>query len=299
MVQPSIQHIVLGRGMIYFDRFVPGTNAGEGERYIGNSTAFTIRRSLETVERLKSVRGQLVRRDELPTREVLNGSFTTDILTIENVSDWFGGGPVVVGREPSGEITETFIIKLGRYIQLGTFDTPIGVRNVDYLTFSHDGSPIPAANNIVIDKAEGRILIRDDAADLSDGDELVVDYQWRSSPQTTVFENNPEPVEGSLRFIATNPVGPRKNYFFPKVAIAPSGEASLKGDEWQQLSFTFESTLINPRLKQMYVIETAPGEFTEDELAIINLGGISLEEFPYWEDQLDIIVNTTMPSRGY
>lgn len=299
MAQSSPLNIVLGRGALFFDRFLPGTMTGEGERYIGNTTAFSIRRDIQIVERLRSIRGRIVKRDELPTRELLQGAFTTDEISSENVSAWFGGGEIIIGQEPVSETIETFQVKVGRFYQLGRAHSPIGLRNVDFVTFSIGGVVIDQAPNIQLDKSEGRFQIIPGAPDVEDLAELSVAYQTRSAPTAIRFSNEAHSLEGSLRFIATNPIGPKKNYFFPRVSITSDGQASLKGDEWQQLTFSFESVPLNSGTAQMYISESAPGIYTSDELAIIEDAGLTLETFPYWEDQLDEIINGIMPYRGY
>ena len=47
-------------------------------------------------------------------------------------------------------------------------------------------------------------------------------------------------VRGALRYISTNPVGPKKDVYWPYVKLTPNGDFSLKGDEWQTIPFTFE-----------------------------------------------------------
>lgn len=296
MVQPSVEHIVLGRGMIYFDRFQPGTHAGEGERYIGNTTQFSIRRETETIKRLRSVRGHIVEKDRLTTRDVLSGGFITDAITVQNASEWFGGSEVVTGLLPESQVEETFRVKKGLYYQLGRPFNPMGVINVDFLKFKVNGVDIGSAGNVFIEKGLGRIFVLDDATHIEDGDDLTVTYEWRSAPRSAFFSTKGAQVEGALRFVSMNPVGPQKHYFFPFVILSPNGELALKGsDEWQQMGFQFESRCPNPRFDQMYVREYGPGLYTQDEQAILD-AGVTLEDFPYWDDQLDIIVNVSMPS---
>jgi hypothetical protein len=60
-------------------------------------------------------------------------------------------------------------------------------------------------------------------------------------------------VEGALFFEATNPVGLRFDYTFPYVQLSPDGDFQLKGDEWQQLSFTFEALKLNDTTETVYI----------------------------------------------
>ncbi len=294
MEQPSVDHIVLGRGMVFFDRFSPGTTVGEGERYIGNTTQFSIRRETETIKRLRSVRGRIVEKDRLTTRDLLSGGFVTDAMTVQNASEWFGSGEVDLGFPAGDRLQETIRVTKGRYYQLGRSFDPMGVINVDFLTFKLNGVAISAADNVLIEKAPGRIFVLDDAS-IVDGDELEVTFEWRSAPNSTSFSSEGRQVEGALRFLALNPVGKRKDYYFPFVTLSPTGEAALKSDEWQQLAFQFETYSPNHSVKAMYVREYAPGLYTQDEQAILD-GGLTFEAFPYWDDELDRIINIQIPS---
>ncbi len=295
----STEGIVLGRGLVYFDRFLEGSLIGEGERYIGNTTGFAIRRELDEIERQVSIKGVISKRDDLITREKITGDFVTDNISIDNASTWFGSRVEEIGQSPIGFITETFTIKRGRYYQLGRSYNPVGTRHVEGVTFSVNGNPLPIVGELTLDKVEGRFLVLSDAATLNDGDVIDVTFEWRASPAARSWGNEAIEVEGALRFISTNPVGPRKNYFFPHVTIKPSGEANLKSDEWQQLAFAFEAKRISPRHAQMYATNIGEATYTDDELAIIELSGVSLDEFPFWDDQLNIIINTSIPSRNY
>lgn len=299
MAQPSSNDIVLGRGLVYFNRFLAGSYVGEGERYIGNTTGFSVRRALSTIERLRSVRGVVTRRDELMQREGLSGSFVTDYMTADNVNDWFGGGEIQQGQVPIGEVVESFVIKKGRFYQLGLTHSVIGARHVDFVSIKVDGVPIAVGSDIVLDKTAGRLFIADEATAFNDNALLEATFQWRSAPRMKRFNDVPQTLEGSLRFVATNPVGPKKDCFFPRVTITPTGEFSLKGDEWQQVGFAFEAARLNSRTNLMYIIETGSALYTEDEQAIIDHGGITLDEFPYWEDQLHQTINEIMPAHGY
>lgn len=299
MADYSATKIVLGRGRLFFDRFIDGSFVGEGERYIGNTTAFSINRSFDQVSRVRSIEGQLFTDENLIVREKHAGTFTTDNIDIENVAAWFGNVPDYEGQLAIGTTSESFVIKRGRHYQLGKSYNVTGVRHVDNVEFELDGSPFNVADELIIDKTEGRFQVLADALTLEDGNELTVTYEWRLSPLSVKTMPKPKEVLGALRFMPTNPIGPLKIYYMPYVALRASGEASLKGDEWQQLKFDIEVRKINPRTGTIYITEAARPSYTADEQAIIDLSGVTLDEFPYWDDQLNTIINVRIPAHAY
>ena len=60
-------------------------------------------------------------------------------------------------------------------------------------------------------------------------------------------------VYGALRFVADNPKGDNRDYYFPYVKLAPDGDYALKGDEWQQISFSFEVLKKASNIEAVYV----------------------------------------------
>lgn len=291
--------LVIGRGELYFGRFRPGTTESEGEMYLGNTPGFAVNRAVEEVERFTSYGGQQVKLDTLVLRETNSANITTDNLDMDNMALWFGGIADYSGQTAIGIITEEFVVKRGRHYQLGTSVEPFGVRHVEPdITFTKSGSPLAIGGNFELRGTEGRFFVLDDAVDIVDSDEITVSFQWRGS-QSSSTEPTHDNVVGSLRFIATNPVGPRKNYFFPYVALSPSGSFDLKGDQWQQIQLNADVRKLNPTANFFYVLESADAGYTQDESAIIEIGPMSLDDFPFYEDLLDQIINTFIPAADY
>ncbi|QXV73584.1 hypothetical protein [Rhizobium phage RHph_X2_30] len=291
--------LVIGRGELYFDRFLPGTLTGEGELYFGNTPGFSLSRTVEEIARFTSYGGQQIEVGGLVTREVHSADITTDNLSMANLALWFGSEEDKTGQLAIGTITESFTVKRGRWYQLGNSQHPFGVRHVEPdIVFKKGVTPVSLTGNIVLNLEEGRFFVLMGAPAIFDGDTLSVDFQWRQSQTTETSTDSPELV-GALRYISKNPIGPRHSYFFPYVRIAPTGQIDLKGDTWQELSFEVDIRKISPTAEYFYTIELAPAGYTDDEQAIIDFGPISLEVFPYWDDQLDIIINTDIPAADY
>lgn len=285
--------LTLGRGEVYFDPFADGVRVGTGERYIGNTISFAITRTIDRQERWTSARGQKLQREGNVVREAHNVQFTTDNIVIENIGLWYGQEAYATTFLSDQAVTETITVRQDRYFQLGKTVRPSGTRNVTNVVVKIGTTEISMAENYEIDVDFGRLKILANAQDIPDGTTVSVTFEWR----TTITENatsKPKDVFGSLRYISTNPFGPLRHYFFPFVRLAPRGGIDLKGDEWQQMSFDAEAMRITPSAAQVYVDGVAYATTTSDEQAIID-GGLTLEEFPYWENELQVLMNITFP----
>lgn len=299
MTTTSNATLVIGRGELYFDRFAAGTLKGEGELYLGNTPGFTVSRTVEEVERFTSYGGQQIQIDSLITREVHSADITTDNISMENIALWFGSEADKTGQVAIGDITESIQVRKGRWYQLGTTVEPFGVRHVEPdIAILKNGSAFDSAANLLMDRVEGRFYVMDEAPNVIDGDTLTVTFQWRQSLTVDVVESSAE-VVGALRYISKNPVGPSISYFFPYVRLKPASQIDFKADDWQDFSFDVDIRKLNAVTNFVYVKRLAGAQLTDDEQAIIDRGPMSLDDFPYWEDRLDQIINFAMPAADY
>lgn len=240
----------LGRGELYFARFLPGTSTPEGERYLGNSPEFNLTISEEKLDHFSSDRGVREKDDSISLQVDRTGSFTTDDIDVENLALFFFGDTstvTVTGATITNEVINN--VEKGLFYQLGvTNANPSGARDLDV----HTAGP-PALNVIVtntagtttyaegtdytIDMALGRLYIMPTGT--INVTTLHVDYRTKSHSRARVISGS-TPVEGQMRFVAKNPKGQNFDYFFPKVIISPNGDFALKGDEWQTIPFNLE-----------------------------------------------------------
>lgn len=290
--------LVIGRGEVHFNAFQPGTKRGLGERYFGNTTTFQVGRRVERLERFTAYRGQKVEQEGEVIGEGHTVQFITDHIDMENVAMWFGGEQDNVTQAASGPITENLLAAPGYTLQLGQTVDAMGVRGVSNVQIAKQGEPVPRAGNYVVDNASGRLTILADATHIERGDLLAITFQWRTVA-IKLSRSGTRQVHGALRFVATNPYGPRKHYFFPYVRLTSRGQFDLKGDEWQQIPFEATTMRLNPYSEQLYVEEILSIGFTRDEQGIIDFSGLTLDEFPYWENEVNTLVNTTIPNHDY
>lgn len=264
------QKYTLGRGEVFFNKFKPGTNIGEGERYLGNTPEYSLTNDVETLDHFNSDRG-LREKDESVLLEISSaGSMNCDNISGENVALFFLGNLLTKSATSVTAQKEVFTSwKRGLTLQLGTTDTtPTGVRKVSNvkvgkaasgaaLNLSGDISAIPgvtivdAAGNYEVDLELGRLYLEPTSTEINGDIKLVVQFDVAAQSREMVISSN-DVVQGSLRFVAYNAKGENKDYFFPKVTLSPDGDYNLKGDDWQSMGFTFEALKL-PGRERVYI----------------------------------------------
>lgn len=264
------QKYTLGRGEVFFNKFKPGTNIGEGERYLGNTPEYSLTNDVENLDHFNSDRG-LREKDESVLLEISSsGSMICDNISGENVALFFLGNLLTKSSTSVTAQKEVFTSwKRGTTLQLGTTDTtPTGVRKVSNvkvgkaasgatLNLTGDISAIPgvtivdAAGNYEVNLELGRLYLEPTSTEINGGIKLVVQFDVAAQSREMVISSN-DVVQGSLRFVAQNAKGENKDYFFPKVTLSPDGDYNLKGDDWQSMGFTFEALKLQGR-ERVYI----------------------------------------------
>jgi hypothetical protein len=157
----------------------------------------------------------------------------------------------VSGATLSGgtDATETLTdVERGRWYQLGVESAlPQGVLRIGTVTITG-----VSADSFTIDADAGRIFIKEDAADIVDGDDLEVFYGVKAGVDDIVVARS-DSIEGEMAFIANNAAGANDNYFWPYVKLTPDGDFGLKGDEWLSVTFNFEILKRDSTVERQYI----------------------------------------------
>lgn len=263
MATPGKDYVV-GKGRLYFELFPTGTKSGNGELYFGNTPELSTTADSETLDHYDADAGLNVKDESITIENNVTGAFVTDNISPENVALFFSGDLTSATVAAATALEEEFVAKRGRFIQLGTSEaTPSGVRKVvnvvvAKLTPAPDpedppvSTPITPAGNLDIDLELGRVFIEPDAPDLADDDEIKITYDIEASTREVIVGKGTE-IRGALRFISNNPVGTQKDYYWPYVKLTPNGDFALKGDEWQQIPFSFEVLKKDDQTERVYV----------------------------------------------
>lgn len=232
----------LGRGEIYFGRYLPGTQTPEGERYLGNTPEYSLTIESEDLDHYDSDRGIREKDDSIVIEVTRSGSLITDNIVPANVALFFFGDASTVTITAAVDLSETFATVLkGLYYQLGqTPSNPVGIRGVTSVVVTPvgGGAAFVANTDYEVEADLGRVQILNDGA-IASGTGVIITYSRTASTNDRVISGS-QAVEGSLRFIAFNPKGANFDYFMPWVKLSPNGDYALKGEEWQQIPFTLE-----------------------------------------------------------
>lgn len=251
----AANNYVVGKGKLYFNRFADGTRNGTGERYLGNSPAFGFSQTEETLDHFNSDEGLKVKDESVTLSQDTSATMTLDNISDDNVAMWWLGDKAALTVALSATpITETFLgTKKGTYLQLGVSPTvPEGTGGITSITsVSAGGSTVSGTNNWEVDLVTGRVHILEDAVAIDDDDTIVVIYLQGAYTSNRVVAKG-KSIYGNMRFIATNPVGKKRNAFMPYVKLAPDGDYSLKGDDWQSFDFAIDVLKLDSTHERIY-----------------------------------------------
>lgn len=238
------QNLVVPRGSILFNQFVPGTFAGAGYRQLGNCPEFTLGRDTQTLDHRSSQQGFRTLDARLNIGEDFTGSVITDDVQAANMQLWFGSPSVtkIVVASATAQ-TETITgVKKGLMYRLGrSLSSPTGLRGVTVISVKDD-IPTTFVNNTdyVFDIANGLLTLLIGGSIVNDSD-LTITYDVAASTYDQIISGSAD-VEGELLFISNNPHGPQSQIWLPRATITPNGDLSLMTDPdsptWQQIPLT-------------------------------------------------------------
>lgn len=241
----ATKNYVLGRGKLYFDQYAAGTQNLTGERYIGSTPSFGISIESSTLDHMSMEEGVKVNDRSVLLDITRSGTFTTDNVDPKNLSLFLLGDAdalTVAGGAITGYTINS--VSQDRYYQLGASSTNItGARNVSLVTVQDDTPTTPVTFTVnvdyTVDAELGRLYIVEGGA-IVDGTNLVIGYTEAAYTRSQVITSDNIKIEGALRFISFNADGEQGDFFMPYVQISPSGELTLKSDEWQTLPFNLK-----------------------------------------------------------
>lgn len=248
---------VVGRGKLYFRKFLPGTRtlAAAGARYLGNSPELSLSQDEEKLDHYNSDRGIRVKDASVSLQNDMSGSFSLDDIQPENLALWFRGDVQTGALAGGAVVDEPHTVSPGEYIQAGLTDgNPIGARNISAVTVKIGAATIDLAGNYEIDAVTGRIFVLEDAEDIPADSDVLVSYSAAAGTEEVVVAAGTV-IEGRLEFIADNAAGQNRDYIWPCVQISPDGDFALKGDDWQNMSFTLEILKLNDSTERQYIVK--------------------------------------------
>lgn len=264
------KNYVLGRGRLYFDRFTPAQVAagisaatrGEGETYFGNTPDLAMTASEDTLDHFDSDQGVRTKDDSVSLQLDRTGSFTTDNISKENLALYFLSDGAASVLQVSGTAVTFEVLKArhGKFYQVGAGPSlPAGVRNISNVIVKKGAgytTTVTQPGNYEVDEATGRIYIIPGSADIPDaagvGTDIQITYDLAATTREQIVSKSTS-IYGALRFVADNPKGKNRDYYWPYVKLAPDGDYNLKGDDWQSMSFSFEALKKATNIEAVYI----------------------------------------------
>jgi hypothetical protein len=113
---------------------------------------------------------------------------------------------------------------------------------------------VPEAGNFEVDAVTGRVLVLADAESIAEGDDLTFGYTAAAGTEEVVIAAGTV-IEGRLEFFAANAAGENRDYLWPYVQIRPDGDFALKGDDWQNMTFSLEVLKLNDSTERQYIVK--------------------------------------------
>lgn len=234
---------LIARGRVYFDPFNDSEEL-TGEMALGNCPGVNITISSEKWEHFSSEEA-LREKDGGGVIQVdRTGQLICDNFSPANAALWLSGTQESKSQTATPVTGEMRTVKVGRQYQLGaTSVNPLGVRNVTGVAvWSTGGSPaaLTAGTDYNVDAETGRVQILGGA--ISDDDSV----EFRYTPVAATFESVKSGAKaeltGALRIVSNNATGGNRDWYLPKVSLAPEGDLALiaEGTDVVQMTFSLE-----------------------------------------------------------
>jgi hypothetical protein len=236
---PSPQNYTLGKGVLYFDKYDSSAGTYEGARDLGNSPEVSINIAPEKLEHFSSRGGLKVKDKSVVSEMNMKISFSLDEPNIENLAMMFMAEQEEVTQAAVTAGTKGIAsVKQGRYYDLGA--RGITAESVSVET-DPAGTPVvkTEGTDFVIDYVRGRIFIPYTST-IVDADEIEVSFDAAEQTYTKLKAMQETEIEGRLIFISDNPVGVNYDLTAHRASLTPSGDLSLIGEDWMNLSYEAE-----------------------------------------------------------
>ena len=238
------KNYVLGSGELFFAPFAPGTRVpAGGQEYFGNTTEINLNVESESLDHFDTDHGIRQKDDSVLLEKNMSGSFITDHISPANIAKWFTGEKSIVTQVSAlAQVLVIDSVVKGQRYQLGVSPSnPSGIRGI--ANYSAVQGATPLVNNVDVkwDAETGGFYVLAGSLLVDDGDEVTVTFDVSATTYNRMVSGAENNLEGEMFYRAYNGKGHNFDYFFPYVQLAPDGDYALKGDDWQQLGFTFQA----------------------------------------------------------
>lgn len=253
------KNYILGSGEVFVAHLDPTTKLPiEGERYLGNTSAFGINVQSQMLDHYDADHGVRTLDQTALVQVTRNGTMTTDQIDPNTVADFFMGSVSTITTTSATAQVESFAsIVQDRWYQLGTTTTnPSGLRKVANASLKVGAVSLVAGTDYEIDLTLARFRILPGSTAAAAGATVDATYDVSASTREQIISGS-SAIYVALRFVATNSIGIKRDYFMPYCQISPNGEYQLKGEQWQQMQFNL-AVLQRDTLTQAIYIDGQP-----------------------------------------
>ncbi len=225
-------NILIGRGMIYFDRF-DSSGAKTGELFLGNCPTFEITPSAEEIKKYSAATkaADLIASDVLRTSLALR--IAGDEFSKENLAMALFGDTSALTQTGSSVTNEAITgVLQGRYYALSK-------RQVSAVTVTGpSGTPTyTVTTDYKVDAVSGRIYIVEGGG-IADGANIEVDFTYATINLPTVRGMNQTSIKGFLRFIGDPARGPKYECQIWRASVRADGAIGFISDEYASWTLT-------------------------------------------------------------
>jgi len=232
---PDTDNYILGKGKVYFDRLDSDGNR-TGEIDLGNTPAFTLTPSIESLDHYESMSGIREKDKSVDTSIGFTGTFTLDEYARENLKLALmnDGGEASYTQVTGHQTNEPITARLGKWV-------PLSKRNVHAVNVTDSTGTVTyvADTDYAVDASIGRIRAIPGGS-ISDAQALLVDYNYDATEYPKVSALSDSTIEGYVRFVGAPAVGPTYELEIWRVKIKPSGDIPWITEEWGQIPFEME-----------------------------------------------------------
>jgi hypothetical protein len=230
---PSAENYVLGRGRIYFDRFDASGNK-QGWIDLGNAPDFSVNISKETLPHYSSRTGIRVKDLEVVRELASSFQFTLDEFSVLNLGLAFMGEQASQDQSAGSVTSESITARHDKWVD-------VSKRKVSSVVVTDDPMSTTYVENTdyVVDYDEGMIKALSTGS-ITDGEALLVDFDYADLTQTVVKAMKDSKVDGALKFVGDPGAGPAVVIELHKSKLMPSGEIGFIGEEWANFQLQAE-----------------------------------------------------------
>lgn len=235
-IEHSTKYYSINKGICMFQKEGDGTKAGPFDDF-GNITELKVTLTTEQKKHYESRTSASKQDDAVGIRVEANGSFTLDSIHKDNLRRWMLGdsNDSSVAASASPQSFNIAAIKKGKWYKIdskyhiSSFVVKDSTDTTTYVKGTHYEEKLE----------QGMFMIKENAPDISDDDEIHTTYENSGYTLTTIEGGKRTQIRGRIRFLS-DPLRGEKRHLEGFVALTPSGDYDQIGEDYVALNFTLE-----------------------------------------------------------